>query len=144
MHFRYMPMEAAEIMLGYVNELRKEVHGDIYDPEEYELKLHPKLVELANIRAEEISKYFSHMGGTYTNANENIAGYPSIYAQFLVWKNSAGHYANMIDRDHIYFGYGYFATEESFASYGVQLFWYDYDPWAYYNNTFDESVLPKN
>ena len=123
MRFRYTDYEAAQIMLGYVNNLRAEVYGT----HDYDLVLDDELMRLVGIRAKEISTHYSHGGGTYTNANENIAnGYLSIYDQFLGWKNSAGHYANMIDKTHKYFGYAAYnktAGTEYAKMFAVQLFW---------------------
>ncbi len=122
------PEEAAEIMLGYVNDLRAEVYGS----HEYDLKLDPKLVELAQIRAGEISKNFSHSGGTFTNAGENICmGFLPIKGQFDAWLNSPGHKANMLTKEYKYFGYGLYGAN---GEYGVQLFWTDWHRDGYFTS----------
>lgn len=123
MRFRYNDYEAAMIMLKYVNDLRAEIYGT----QDYDLVLDAELLRLSKIRAKEISTNFSHWGGTYTNAGENIiaVGY-SIYDQFRGWKNSEGHYQNMIDKSYKYFGYAIYDDGEGtgyIAAYGVQLFW---------------------
>lgn len=125
----YTEYEKANIMLGYVNELRREVLGEGYD-----LALDTKLIELANIRAKEIVTNFSHFGGTYTNAGENITnGSPTIKAQFEGWKNSSGHYNNMIKENYKYFAYASYLPDITSATnnYGVQLFWSEMQKEAY-------------
>jgi len=116
----YTDYERAQIMLGYVNQLRREVLGEGYD-----LVLDTKLIELSGIRAKEIVTNFSHYGGTYTNAGENIIdGSPTIKAQFEAWKKSKGHYNNMIHENYKYFGYSAFVDfTQRTSSHGVQLFW---------------------
>ena len=117
----YTEYEKAQIMLGYVNELRRQVLGDGYD-----LVLDTKLIELSNIRAKEISVNFSHYGGTYTNAGENITeGGATIKTQFERWKASPGHYTNMIQENYKYFAYASYAPDLQSRSlmFGVQLFW---------------------
>lgn len=117
----YTEYEKAQIMLGYVNELRREVLGEGYD-----LELDTKLIELSNIRAKEISINYSHFGGTYTNAGENIVdGGATIKKQFESWKDSPGHYANMVHENYKYFAYASYVPdfEERSIMFGVQLFW---------------------
>ena len=117
--FAYTDEEACEIMLGYVNELRREVLG-----EKYVLESDQTLLELAKIRADEIVVNFSHYGGTWTHAAENITGYgPNIYDQFKGWKSSdKGHYEIMTKRNVKYFGYA-LRRGPTGLFYGVQLFW---------------------
>jgi hypothetical protein len=67
LRFAYTDRQAAEIMLGYVNDLREEVYGTT----KYNLVIDETLIELAKIRAKELSKNYAH-GGTFTNASENI------------------------------------------------------------------------
>jgi uncharacterized protein YkwD len=117
--FAHSAMEEAEIMLGYVNDLRE----DVYGTNVWNLKLDAKLVELAQIRAKELYKNFSHSGGSYTNASENIAkGYETIKTQFDEWKASSGHYSNMTYNGHEYFGYARYEAPNG-TVYAVQLFW---------------------
>ena len=119
----YTDYERANIMLGYVNQLRREVLGEGYD-----LVLDNKLIELSGIRSKEIVTNFSHYGGTYTGAGENILdGSPTIKAQFEAWKKSQGHYNNMINENYKYFGYSAFVDfTQRTSSHGVQLFWSQY------------------
>ena len=119
LRFAYTPEEAAEIMLGYVNELREEVFGT----DAYNLVLNEEILELALIRAEEISINYAH-GGTYTGCSENIVnGGVNIYDQFLSWKNSSGHYNTMIQSSHTDFAYAVYQPATGTYLYGVQLFW---------------------
>lgn len=119
---KYSAYEAATTMLGYVNELRREVLGEGYD-----LVLDTTLLSLAEIRAEEIVSNFSHDTTTFTNAGENITAVGSnIKGTFEVWKKSTkGHYENMINKNYKYFGYALNIGDlsEDTGSYGVQLFW---------------------
>lgn len=121
--FAYTAYEAAVIMLGYVNDLRASVYGN----HAYDLKLNTTLVNLATIRAEEIRTNFSHdsnIVNTYAGENITNSG-PNIYDHFLRWKNSSGHYKNMIDKDYTEFGYASYKLGggTSTSVYGVQLFW---------------------
>lgn len=125
----YTEYEKANIMLGYVNELRREVLGEGYD-----LVLDTKLIELANIRAKEIVSNFSHGGGTFTNAGENITnGGSTVKAQFERWKASQGHYENMIRENYKYFAYASYTPniQDNANTYGVQLFWTEMQKEAY-------------
>lgn len=134
LRFAYTDYEAAELMLGYVNDLREEVYGT----DEYNLVLDDTLMELAKIRAKELHENPTH-GGTYTNARENItSGDVGIYAQYQSWYDSAGHKKTMLDTDMVYFGYAlYKATDNSDCSgiYGVQLFW-DEDSMDWYMSIY--------
>lgn len=108
-------------MLGYVNELRREVLGSGHD-----LVLDPTLISLSQIRAKEIIVNYSHSTDTYTNAGENITnGGNNIKSQFNAWKQSPGHYQNMINKDYEYFGYAPYHRDLNYGTgmYGVQLFW---------------------
>lgn len=119
LRFAYTPMEAAEIMVGYVNELRESVYGT----SEYNLIVDEELVRYAEIRAEELDTYYGH-GGTNTGATaENIVGGgPNIYDHFLSWKNSEGHYNAMVNPDNLLFGYAVYQSSTGYNIYGVQLF----------------------
>ncbi len=113
--YAYDAMTAATIMLGYVNDLRREVLGEGYD-----LVLDSNLVTLASNRAVEISTDFRHVG---LPCGENIAmTAPSISAMFDGWKNSPGHYANMVGAGYKYFGFAMYVTGYKSAGCGVQLF----------------------
>lgn len=115
--FKHTDMAACEIMLGYVNELRRSVYGS----NRYDLVIDTTLLELAKIRAKEIAVNYAH-GGTYTNARENITGTGfSISEHYDAWLNSKGHYNTMVDKSQVYFAYATYKDEGSF--YGVQLFW---------------------
>ena len=118
LRFAYSNYEASSIMMGYLNELRASVYGN----NNHDLKIDSTLVELAAIRAKEISTNYAH-GGTVTGAAENIvADKLNIYDQFNAWKNSSGHYRNMTYLDYNYFGYAVYTVNEN--AYGVQLFWH--------------------
>ena len=109
-------------MLGYVNELRREVYGT----DEYDMVLDDTLLELAKIRAKEISINYSHATDTLTNASENIGGgNESIKAAFIGWRNSTGHYNNMIKQTAKYFAYASYCKDptKTLNRYVVQLFW---------------------
>ena len=123
LRFAYSDYEAAYIMLGYVNSLRESIYGT----SDYNLELNSTLIELAKIRAKEISISYGH-GGTYTNAGENINRNDgvNIYDHFVGWRNSTGHYNNMIDKTYKYFGYALYKSTNYYSMaeiYGVQLFW---------------------
>ncbi len=123
------PVGLATKMLEYVNELRREVLGEGYD-----LVLDPKLIELAQIRSVEIKKEFAHTG-TPTNAGENISiDAPSVSRLFNSWKESSGHYANMVYPDYKYFGFAMYTPnlQISASTYGVQLFWSENSRKSYY------------
>ena len=118
---RYSDYETAAIMLGYVNSLRESVLGT----SEYNLVLDNGLINYAKTRAKEISTNFAHTG----KYSENITSAGSnIYGQFMAWKNSTGHYNNMINAEensvgycgHVRFGYAMYRVGT--ALYGVQIF----------------------
>lgn len=124
MYFRYTDYEAAVIMLGYVNDLRAEVYGT----HDYDLVLDETLIEWSKTRAKAITKDFSHNGKPFSCGENIVGGGESIYAQFKSWKNSSGHYNNMINKDYKYFGYAFYNATQGTAyanMYGVQLFKYD-------------------
>jgi uncharacterized protein YkwD len=118
-----------EAMLVLVNDLRGSVGAG-------NLALDPALCEAANIRAKEIAQSFSHtrpdgsawntvFTGNYQNRGENIAAGSSgnfayAAAPFETWKNSSGHYANMINRDFTLIGVGSYSDGR--MTYWVQLF----------------------
>lgn len=102
------------------------------------LSLSTKLTDMANVRAKEICEYFSHTrpngsscfsilreyGVNYSAAAENIAaGNGTPEATYDQWKNSPGHYSNMIDEDLTEIGIGYYYNKNSeYKYYWVQLF----------------------
>ncbi len=105
------------------------------------LRRNSTLDEAARLRAQELEEYYSHTrpngtepftameeaGYDYTSAAENIAmaqGYDdSTMGEkfFDMWRNSAGHYANMTTRDCEEIGIGLFKTSDG-TWYAVQLF----------------------
>ena len=119
--FAYTDYEAASIMLGYVNELRESVYGT----DEYNLQLDSYMLEIAKVRAEQISVNYSH-AGSVTNGENICSGTPDIYSQFMQWYNSPGHYQNMIRKEYKYFGYAMYNTGEVRGvpgiGYGAQVF----------------------
>lgn len=94
------------------------------------------LLELAKIRAKEICDYYSHDTDTFTNRSaENIAGgADNLDRIFSAWKDSEGHYRNMINKDLKYFAYAAYNKDERKPSYskGVQLFWTESARRAYF------------
>lgn len=121
MRFRYTAYEAAVIMLGYVNDLRAEVYGT----HDYDLVLDDTLLEWAQERAVAITINYSHSGRPLSCGENICSGGLGIYDHFIRWKNSEGHYANMIRKDYKYFGYALCnATPNTIYAnpYGVQLF----------------------
>lgn len=114
---RYSAYEAANIALGYVNDLREEVFGT----DEYNLQLDSVLIEWANARAYGLVFDFSH-NGIPDGCKENITTEgDTIYGNFNAWLNSPGHYAQMVFQKHRYFGYGMY-TDSNGGVYAVQLF----------------------
>ena len=99
------------------------------------LKLSPHLTKYAAVRAEEITKKFSHTrpnGSScftvvkiaYRRIGENIAaGQPSPEKVVESWMNSEGHRANILNPEFGKLGVGYFnAPETDYKHYWVQLF----------------------
>lgn len=114
----YSQTGAAEVMLGYVNALRESVYGT----SEYNLVLDSRLVELANIRAKEISTNYSHSGMRECDG-ENIGGGKTIWNCYSNWYNSNAHRQNMLVQKDKYFGFGwYFDVYTTESPYAVQLF----------------------
>lgn len=127
----YTNEEQSKIMLGYVNELRKQYKAN--NPGYYniindkvELVYDAKLTELANIRAKEISTNYSHDGGTLTGAAECISkGYDTLQSAFDAWKNSKGHHDIMIMKSGVRFGFGRYVDTNGRIFY-VLLVWDKY------------------
>ena len=102
------------------------------------LSLNNALTKVANIRAEEIEKLFSHTrpdGSScftildenniaYSFCGENIAaGVSTPESVFSLWKNSQGHYENMMDDNFTQVGIGYFYSPSTYYQhYWVQVF----------------------
>lgn len=120
----------ANEVLGYLNTYRAEVNVK-------GVELDRTLTIAANIRALELaySQKFSHdrpngskfhtaiteIGGTWNYVGENIAGgYPSAKSVSEAWKNSSGHYANMINENYNKVGIGHVYVNG--MDYWVQLF----------------------
>ncbi|MDR0992102.1 MAG: CAP domain-containing protein [Ruminococcus sp.] len=123
------------VMTELVNELRGGVGAA-------DLTLDPKLCEAADIRAKEIAQSFSHTRpngqscftvfadaginiSSYRTYGENIAAgsgnnYKTADGPFASWKNSSGHYANMVSRDFTLIGIGSYSDGK--MTYWVQLF----------------------
>ena len=121
-----------EEMLRLVNEFREE-NGK----KPLELIPGSDIQDYANLRAQEISRVFSHTrpdgssglsvimssGGVYA-AGENItAGRTTLYDAVESWKDSSGHRDNMLnDRyTHMYSGY-YYDGSSQYGHYHVQIF----------------------
>ena len=118
--FRYTQREAAQIMLGYVNDLRAEVYGT----HAYDMVLDDWCQSVAEKRAVQLTTNYSHIGSQ--TPGENITSNLSIYEQFVAWKNSPNHYDIMISRDYTRFGYGYASCGDNGFNaahgYGCQTF----------------------
>lgn len=136
MRYAYTEMEAAQIMLGYVNDLRAEVYGS----HKYDMQVNEHLMEIANIRAKELVTNFSHYsetpkyGAMENIAHDNLA--TPLLTLFNDWKNSTGHYAHMVNTEHEYFAFATCFVNDGYwystgAAYGVQLFWDWYDLYEY-------------
>lgn len=126
-------------VLNNVNAYRKEANTDSKNgvTNRGDLTLDEKLCIAANVRAVEMaySTKFSHtrpngssamsvlneMGIKYTAAGENIAcGQTTASAVSKSWKNSSGHYENMISGDYSKIGIGVYKLDGAY--YWVQLF----------------------
>lgn len=116
--YAYDNMTAANIMLGYVNDLRREVLGEGYD-----LVLDSTMVEYAAVRAKEISTNYCHISGNPYGENiDEVAPGNIISTFFSEWKASSGHYNNMVKSSYKRFGFGMYFTDYKSLAYGVQLF----------------------
>jgi hypothetical protein len=115
LRFAYSDREAASIMLGYVNELRASYYGS----SNYALTLDSTLIELANIRAKEISSNYGHSnvadGECIVNSGCNIIDH------YNMWYKSPTHKAIMVGRGCVKFGYGTYYRNPG-SLYGVMLF----------------------
>ena len=119
----------AEEMLAIVNQERKErgLHP---------LRLSRRLMEAAAVRAEEITRVFSHTrpngepcyslieDGVYTVGENIAAGMASPAEAMEQWMESSGHRANILNEDCTEMGVGYVYGEGSeYVHYWVQIFW---------------------
>lgn len=93
------------------------------------LKMDQELLETAMQRAAELALYFSHTrpDGTmcFTASDrmygENVAyGYATVSSVMNGWRNSSGHYANIIDPNYVSIGIGCFCQGDTY--YWVQCF----------------------
>lgn len=120
----------AEKVLQLVNKERAKVGRKA-------LKLDASLNRAAKVRAEEITKVFSHdrpdgsscfsimkeMGISYRTVGENIAaGQPTAEEVVNSWMNSDGHRANILSADFEKLGVGYVKTGGIYKHYWAQLF----------------------
>lgn len=134
-------MELADANLSYYEEVLKLVNEIRTEAGVPELVLDSKMCDAATMRAVEIkySNKFAHERPDgrscfsvldYFKVNhgacgENIAaGYSSPEAVVRGWKNSPGHYANMINSNYTKIGIGYMkgSSGNSYGAYWVQLF----------------------
>ena len=124
---KYSNKEACEIMLGYVNNLRKEYKaanpGFYHATDKVTLVYDEKLTELANIRAKELSTSYSHDTGTRTGAYECISyGRNTVNQSFEGWKASTGHHDIMIHKKGAKLGYGRYVDSNGIV-YNCLLIW---------------------
>ena len=121
-------VDYAERVLDLVNQERKQRN---IPP----LILSNKLMEVAAIRAEEITRLFSHTrpngepchslieDGAYTVGENIAAGHATPEETVQQWMESPGHRANILNEDYTELGVGYAYREKSeYNYYWVQLF----------------------
>ncbi len=125
-------VDYATEVLNLVNQLRAEVGVA-------PLSLDSTLCQAANTRAVEISQdnCFSHTrpngtscftvldeyGISYMATGENIAaGYATPADVVAGWKNSEGHYANMINASYTKLGVGFYNSGSGYGTHWTQLF----------------------
>ena len=122
------PEEFAQQVLDLVNKERRQ-RGIA------SLRLSSDLMEAAEIRAEEISRVFSHTrpngtscnsmfrNGQYTIGENIAAGYPTPKETVEQWMDSPGHRANILNADYTELGVGYYYKSNSeYKYYWVQMF----------------------
>ena len=121
----------AEEMLRLVNEFREE-NGKT----RLELIPEREIQDYTNLRAEEISRVFSHtrpdgssaldysvLRGFYAVGENIYAGPKTVYDAMEGWKNSSGHRNNMLNDNYTHMYYGYYHNDNSeYGDYHVQLF----------------------
>lgn len=116
------------------------------------LKYDERLSAYAQRRAEEITRLFKHdrlTGQSFDSgmtgngvAGENIAAGTATSEQTVLgqWKNSSGHYANMVDRKYTKIGMGLvYVPNSQYGYYWVQILGDDAASSNYY---FDSSIAP--
>ncbi len=101
------------------------------------LKLDSKLCQVAQIRAKETVKLFSHTrpgGGNYVDiiknkrifcriSGENIAAGQSTAKEVMnAWMKSPGHKANIVKKEYKRIGIGFIANNKKYSYYWVQIF----------------------
>lgn len=122
---------SCKAMVQWINELRAQNGAD-------PVKVYTMGASAANLRAKECAQSFSHTRPngarwytalderniSYTHAGENIYWYSisgcDPESAFDSWKNSQGHFENMIAKDFTYVSIGYYS--DSTGQYWVQLF----------------------
>ena len=122
------PEEFAQQVLDLVNKERRQ-RGIA------PLRLSSDLLEAAEIRAEEISRVFSHTrpngkschsmfrNGQYTIGENIAAGCPTPKETVKQWMDSSGHRANILNADYKELGVGYYYKSNSeYKYYWVQIF----------------------
>lgn len=103
-----------------------------------ELSLDPKLCELADKRADEITINYEHTrpdgrscfsiwddygyNGNCWRGENIAAGYPTVESVVDAWMNSPGHRANILKPEYTQIGIGYCRVPLGYSSYWVQLF----------------------
>lgn len=117
-------------VLDLVNEERRKVGAG-------SLAWDDALAECANVRAEEITRLFSHSrpdgtscytvfsanGVSYGCAGENIAaGQRTPAAVMEAWMNSSGHKKNILNTAYGRLGVGFYQSSDSYGYYWVQMF----------------------
>jgi uncharacterized protein YkwD len=113
MKFRYSDYEAAALMLGYVNELRKSAGIE-------QLSLDTTLMELARIEVKKYSETGNHENHGLTG--NYVDGGSSIRHHFEKWNNGNGR-VNMLSTTYKYFGYAICKNPHGNGHYGIQYFW---------------------
>ena len=130
--YMYSQQEIAEKMLALINAERKKLGY-----ESLELTVDNRLMQFADVRAEEISTKFDHSGSDVGDAAENIAMGTSSSAyndaiQFFFdnfYVSTNGYKENMLAEDAKYFGCDIYW--DGSALYCVQLFWTEADKSTY-------------
>jgi len=135
--YMYSQQEIAEKMLALINAERTKLG---YEP--LELTADSQLMELADVRAKEISAKFDHSGSDVYGAAENIAvgtssaAYSDAIKFFFdnFYASTNGYKENMLAEDAKYFGCDIYW--DGSALYCVQLFWTEEDNSANAELTF--------
>ena len=130
--YMYSQQEIAEKMLALINAERKKLGY-----EALELTADDRLMQFADVRAEEISTKFDHSGSDVGGAAENIAvgtgssAYNDAIQFFFddFYASTNGYKENMLAEDAKYFGCDIYWDGSSL--YCVQLFWTEEDKASY-------------